>query len=242
MSPRLRFDIIQEIVRHGTFSGPSETVDPSTSDLLREAGVGLVTTHIEQLSLLELVREPTPLFGSKGGMWIGYQLTERGRVLAASEEALRREVGGLTGDARSEVSEAVSNLQAECGGVQLNKVYRDDFLQTLHEVRICFDDECYIAVIALCGKILEVCLKETLLRHSITPDPNAMVGSLIKSIRDRLPDLYLDPALLNIVNIVNASRITAVHAKESIPVPSRDQAVMVVFATRDLVRRTLIAA
>jgi hypothetical protein len=45
--------------------------------------------------------------------------------------------------------------------------------------------------------------------------------------------------LLSVANIINTSRITAVHAKEKIPVPSRDQAVMVIFATRDVVRRNL---
>ena len=56
---------------------------------------------------------------------------------------------------------------------------------------------------------------------------------------ERVPNEYLDPTLTNIANIINESRITAVHAKERIPIPSRDQAVMVIFATRDVVRRNL---
>lgn len=237
----LKFEFIRAILRHGVRSGRSETVDPSKSEELSRAGAAVTTTYIEQLSLLDLVCDPQPMFGSKGGMWIGYRLTKRGRELAESDGELKREVGALIGGARTEVSEAVSSLQIECATVNLNEVYRDDFLKTLDEIRICFDDECFIAVIALCGKILEVCLKEVLLRHSITPDPNAMVGPLIRSIRERLPSEYLDPSLPSIANIVNASRITAVHAKERIPVPSRDQAAMVLFATRDLVRRTLVA-
>jgi hypothetical protein len=114
----------------------------------------------------------------------------------------------LTCDAMTVVSEAIADLQAECASVGLNEVYREDFLKTLDEVRICFDAACLIAVIALCGKILEVCLKETLLRHDVTPDPNAMVGTLIKSIRERLPSTYLDPALWSVVNIIDTSRIT----------------------------------
>jgi hypothetical protein len=241
MSVPLQFDLIVEIVRHGAASDPSDTVDPSLNARLAQAGVALVTTYIEQLSLLDIVRDPVPMFGSAGGMWIGYRLTDRGRELASSDTELKRAVARLTGDATSEVSQAVSDLQAECALASLNEVYREDFLKTLDEIRICFDEECFIAVTALCGKILEVCLKELLIRNGITPDPNAMVGSLIRSIRERLPATYLDPSLSNVVNIVNTSRITAVHARESIPVPSRDQAVMVVFATRDVVRRILIA-
>ncbi len=239
MPVALQFDLIKAIVEHGTRSGFDDTVDPSTNSALRNAGVALVTTYIEQLSLLGIVRDPEPLFGAKGGMWIGYRLSDRGRELAASESALRLAVGEITGGPRTEVSEAVASLQKECNEAQINEIYRDDFLKTLDEIRICFDEGCFIAAIGLCGKILEVCLKEILLRHNIQCDPNAMVGTLIKSIRERVPGGYMDPTLMSVVNIINTSRITAVHAKERIPIPSRDQAIMVIFATRDVVRRNL---
>jgi hypothetical protein len=239
MPVALQFDLIKAIVEHGARYKFDQTADPSTSLLLRNAGVALVTTYVEQLSLLGIVRDPSPLFGAEGGMWIGYRLSDRGRELAASESDLRYAVGELTGGPRTEVSEAVAFLQQECNQAHINDVYRDDFLKTLDEIRICFDEGCFIAAIGLCGKILEVCLKEILLRHNIQPDPNAMVGTLIRSIRERVPGEYMDPTLMNVVNIINASRITAVHAKERIPVPSRDQAIMVIFATRDVVRRNL---
>jgi hypothetical protein len=239
MSIALQFDLIKSIVEAGIACGPGDTVDPSTSPELRKAGVALVTTYIEQLSLLGIVCEPTPMFGAEGGMWIGYTLTDRGRQLGSSEADLRRAVAEITGGPKTEVSEAVALLQQECTQAQINANYREDFLKTLDEIRICFDDGCFIAAIGLCGKILEVCLKEILSRHNVQFDPNWMVGTLIKTIRDRVPDEYVDPALANVVNIVNTSRITAVHAKERIPVPSRDQAIMVIFATRDVVRRNL---
>ena len=239
MPVALRFDLIQAIVKHGVQCAPGDTVDPSTSPELRGAGVALVTTYIEQLSMVEIVRDPTPLFGAEGGMWIGYRLSDRGRELGASEAGLRRAVADLTGGPKTEVSEAVASLQTECQEATLNEMYREDFLKTIDEIRICFDNGCFIAAIGLCGKILEVCLKEVLLRHSVQCDPNAMVGTLIKSIRERVPNEYMDPTLMNVVNIINTSRITAVHAKERIPVPSRDQAIMVIFATRDVVRRNL---
>ena len=237
--PTLRFDLIKSIVEHGARAAPSETVDPSTCPALRDAGVALLTPYIEQLSLIEVVSDAAPLFGAEGGMWIGYRLSDRGRELAASEADLRWAVASLTGGPRTEVSEAVARLQEECRDATINGLYRDNFLKTLDEIRICFDEGCFIAAIALCGKILEVCLKEVLLRHGVQCDPNAMVGTLIRSIRERVPDEYIDPALSNVVNIINASRINAVHALERIPVPSRDQAIMVIFATRDVVRRNL---
>ncbi len=72
MPVALQFDLIKAIVEHGARSGYDDTVDPSTNPVLRNAGVALVTTYIEQLSLLGIVRDPAPLFGAEGGMWIGY--------------------------------------------------------------------------------------------------------------------------------------------------------------------------
>ena len=83
--PKLKFELIRSIVEHGSKVAKDETVDPSTSKELCEAGVALVTTYIEQLSLVELVHEASPLFGSDGGMWIGYRLSNLGRKLSNSE-------------------------------------------------------------------------------------------------------------------------------------------------------------
>lgn len=237
--PVLQFDLIQAIVRHGLQFDKDDLVDPSTSPQLTEAGLALVTTYIEQLSMVGLVLDPFPLFGAEGGMWIGYRLSDRCRELATSENDLQRAVAELTGGPKTEVSEAVADLQNECQKAELNENYREDFLKTLDEIRICFDDGCFIAAIALCGKILEVCLKEILLRHRTQVDPNATLGVLIKSIRERVPSEYLDPTLMNLTNIINMSRNTAIHSKERIPIPSRDQAIMVIFAMRDAVRRNL---
>ena len=239
MPVALQFDLIQSIVKHGIQFGPGQTVDPSTNPKLRAAGVALVTTYIEQLSLVGIVSDPSPLFGAEGGMWIGYRLSDQGRHIAGSETDLRRAVAELIGGPRTEVSEGVALLRQECENSRFNELYKTNFLGTLDEIRICFDNECFIATIVLCGKILEVCLKEILSRHNVEYDPNSMVGPLIKLIRERVPNVYVDPSLGGIADIINKSRITAIHPQESIPIPSRDQAIMVIFATRDVVRRNL---
>jgi len=63
----------------------------------------------------------------------------------------------------------------------------------------------------------------------------------LKRLRDANCGKYIDPSLGSIGDIINKSRIPAVHAKEKIPVPSRDQAAMVIHAVVDLTRRTIIA-
>ena len=239
MPTSLRYDLIKSIIEHGTHFSSGETVDPSTNPALREAGVALVTTYIEKLSLLELVREPAPIFGARGGMWIGYELSNKGRKLADSDTELRYAVASLIGGPQGEVSEAVDSLRKECANARVDEAYRVNFLKTLDEIRICFDAECYIAVMALCGTILEVSLKEILKRHDITHEQNWMIGRIIKEVRQSVPEEYIDPALLNVANIINDIRIKVTHPQENIPVPSRDQAIMVIYAMRDVVRRNL---
>jgi hypothetical protein len=240
MSIKLDFDLIYEIVSHGAKFHHNETVDPSTSSILEDAGVAMVTTYIEQLSLLNLVGDPFPIFGKKGGMWIGYRLTEKGKNLSNSKQELRKAVADLTGDAKQEVSQSVYELYDECQQIHINENYRTDFLCTLKEIAVCFDNDCYMATIGLCGKVLEVCLKEILIRHKIEFRPRIMIGELIGTIQKQVPSEYIDPTLMDVTNIVNTSRITAVHARESIPVASRDQTIMVIFAMRNIVRKNLI--
>jgi hypothetical protein len=43
---------------------------------------------------------------------------------------------------------------------------------------------------------------------------------------------------MHLVEIINKNRIPAVHAKESIPIPSEDEAAMVIHAVLDVVKRT----
>ena len=239
MPVALRFDLIKEIVQHGAAAGLNGTADPSTNPILRSAGVAMIAAYIEQMSLIDLVRNPEPIFGSQGGMWIGYSISERGLELSRSEQGLSLAVAALTGGAQNEVSLSVKELRDECERSPINSNYKEDFLRTLEEIAICFDTECYIAVIGLSGKILEVCLKEILIRHKIEFDPNLMIGRLIGTVRDRVPREYVHPALSQLADIINKSRTTAVHAQERVPIPSRDQAVMVIFAMRDVVKRNL---
>lgn len=235
----LNFDLIKEIVKAGLTTPEGEHVDPSLHPQLKSAGLATVTAYVEQLSMIDIITDPEPLFGRNGGRWIGYMLTGKGRQLAGSERDLRIAVAELTGGPKTEVTESVRMLLDECRLGGINEHYREDFLQTLNEIGTCFDHGCFIATIVLCGKILEVCIKEILIRNHVGFDPNQMAGTLLKLMRERVPGEYIDPSLGNVLQIINTSRNTAVHANERIPVPSRDQAIMVIFAMRDVVRRNL---
>jgi hypothetical protein len=234
------FNLLKELLIHG--STTSGTADPGASRILSQAGVGLVTTYIEKLCFLSLAENPVPLFGRDGKKWIGYSLTEKARGLVDDENAMKHALADLIGGPKNEISQAIYSLIEECQSANLREVYRNDFLRTLEEIAICFDQECYIATLSLSGKILEICLKEIVNRLEITIDPNSGIGTLLKKIResDNEKKYYLDPGLSNIGHIINISRNTSIHANQSIPIPSRDQVVMVIFALRDVVRRVML--
>jgi hypothetical protein len=235
---KLNLDIIKEVIKLGTTKYPS-LVDPSESDILKNAGVAPVTAHIEKLSLYDLVKDAQPIFGKDGGMWIGYSLSNKGYKCGTDEEYFNEVLTSFEEKPVNEVSQSVIDLAEICEKVSINPNYKEDFIKTLREVSICFQHECFIATIALCGKLLEICLKEILLRNNINSDNVFMLGNLIKKVKTDVPNEYLDPALENLAGIISKSRNTAIHFGERVPIPSRDQAVMVIFATRDVITRNI---
>lgn len=113
----------------------------------------------------------------------------------------------------------------------------DDLINDLKEMLICLNASSYRGCLALAGVSLERLLKEFLTRNQIQFEKDWMVGKLIGEIEKS--GKYVDPSLKNIWNIINAQRIVGVHAKERTPIPSRDQAMMVVYAVKDTTNRML---
>ena len=140
----------------------------------------------------------------------------------------------------SDTAESLKRLRNELQVAASNTTYSDDLLASMHELAACFEGECYIACLCLAGKLLEISLKQLLTDHNISFSHKHMLGELLGRMKNR-PDMpYLDPGLHELATIINKSRIPAVHAKERVPVPSREQAEMAIHATLDTLRRVLI--
>ena len=112
----------------------------------------------------------------------------------------------------------------------------EDVINDLKEMLKCLNVQAYRGCLAMAGVILERTIKQVLSDNHIEYAKDWMVGKLIGELSKS--DAYVDPSLKNIWNIINAQRIIGVHATEAIPIPSRDQALMVVFAIKDIVART----
>lgn len=234
-----KLEILKELILLGAKHYPNIT-DPSESDILLNIGVAPTTTHIEKLSLMGLVKDASPLFGKNGGMWIGYSLSEEGFNSANNETLFNNYISELQQKPTNEISNSVRDLIVLSKESNINLNYKDDFIKTLEEIAICFDNECYIATISLSGKILETTLTEILQRNNIEIGERDMLGKLIRKIKDNKVNEYIDPALTEIAKVISYSRNSAIHHNEKIPIPSREQAIMVVFAMKDVVQRNLI--
>lgn len=114
--------------------------------------------------------------------------------------------------------------------------YYSELLTTVSETKITYDNQCWMACVALCGKILEISLKLVLSKHSISYNPKAMIGQLIAKIESE--NIQLEPGLPEIARIINISRIGAIHSKnETIGI---NQCRMVVSATLHQMERVIL--
>jgi len=61
--------------------------------------------------------------------------------------------------------------------------FHEELMTCLFELKICYDNECFAACMALCGKILEIALKRYFDAESIPYGSKDMLGALIQTYR-----------------------------------------------------------
>jgi hypothetical protein len=202
------------------------------------------STSEESNTATPILRPPIPRswIGNFGNSESSYTTTPLvAKIQKALELSLSRLAQAQTtrqSDSAAELEQVAERAKTE---IRTDAVYYADLATSLREMRECFEAGCYIAVMGLGGKILELSLKQRMIDLDFKFDDNWMLGTLVSKLGS-LPNEYVDLSLGNLVNIINQSRIPAVHAKRAIPIPSRDQAVMVVAAVIDVLKRTILSA
>jgi hypothetical protein len=219
---------------------PEDYTEANGDPSLKALGNATIANSLERLGGHGIVADVQPTLGEHG-MGFVYRISPNLIDELSSEELVVGLVNGLFDGPRSETSSTLAALLDNCERVAINQVYRDDLLASIKELRICFSQECYIACLSLAGKILEISLKQVLIDNNIEFGDKLMIGQLIGKFQEAHLDQYLDQSLSDIANIINKSRIPAVHSKEKIPVPSRDQAAMVIHAVVDTVNRVIVS-
>lgn len=218
---------------------PDEYTEANEDDAVKAFGNAAIANSLEFLGGRGIVADVQPTFSHRG-LGFAYRISPQLVEELSSDELISNRIESLFEVPSSETSATLTELLKNCEKTNLNAVYRNDLLASLKELRLCFAYECYIACLALSGKILEICLKQLMMDNNIDFDDNWMIGKLLQKLRESQCEKYLDQSLPEVANIINKSRIPAVHAKERIPVPSREQAVMVIHAVIDTVNRIII--
>jgi hypothetical protein len=226
-------------------TNPHSLTEANVDPQIRALGNARLAHLLEVMGGKELITNVQPTLGT-GGIGFAYQIPSDWVTSSNSREAVSARVDAIFAptqvgrDSLSETEETISKLLVEVRQTEINLVYRDDLLASLNELSVCFTNECYIACLALSGKLLEICLKQVMLNKAIDFDDSWMIGRLLQELEHVQNRPYFDQSLPLMARIINKSRIPAVHAIENIPVPSREQAKMVISAVVDTMQRTLL--
>lgn len=219
---------------------PDAYTEANADPEVRAIGNAPIANSLEFLGKHQIVADVQPTF-STNGIGFVYRINPQLVEELSSDALISDRIVSLFEAPASDTESTIKTLLKKCEATVLNPLYRDDLLASLKELRLCYAYECYIACLALSGKILEICLKQLMTDNNIAFNDKWMIGELLRKLSEAECEKYLDQSLPDIANIINKSRIPAVHTKEKIPVPSREQAAMVIHGVADTVNRTIVS-
>lgn len=143
----------------------------------------------------------------------------------------------------SPTAEALRRTFARGKEVPFHPTYQQDLMHTLDEMATCVEHGCHVATLVLAGKVLEMVFRKVLDEAGVVPGEPAMLGTLFRTLREKVPAVYVDPGLGQIASLIQESRNLAIHQRvTAVPVPSENQATMVVFAVLDVLDRQWLSA
>lgn len=114
-----------------------------------------------------------------------------------------------------------------------------EVLEDIDELNKCFESGCYRSTIILCGRILETCLfrkyYDLTQKDILETSPNLGLGKLIAKLRDL--EVRFDPGLTQQIHLINNIRVSSVHKKKDLFIPSSQQTRAIVLFTMDAVSK-----
>lgn len=206
---------------------------------IQQLGNAAIANALEFLGGKRIVGDVQPTLGV-GGLGFSYRIDASQLANLTNEQNFQRTLNSLCDLPTNETVTTLGTLLVRCERSTVNAIYREDLLASIKELQLCFTADCYIACLALSGKLLEICLKQALINNGVEFDDKWMLGRLISKLKESNIEVYLDQSLPDLAKIINNSRIPAVHSGSRIPVPSKDQAIMVIHALIDTVNRVIV--
>lgn len=116
---------------------------------------------------------------------------------------------------------------------------KEEVLVDLDELRRCYDAKCYRSCIIICGRLLEVGLHrkyyETTGVDILEKHPDIGLGNLIAKLAEK--NVRLDPGLTQQIHLINNVRISSVHKKKQVFLPSKAQANAIILFSLDTLEK-----
>jgi len=237
--------IVPEILKEVLISANSEGVGIIDFTDLKDEHFNLYYDQLKELQLFGIVKwvEDQYDFNPEANSFdkmLNYELTEKGFRCRQDYSFLQQILKSVEGKTTTPLAINTKRLKDVASKKKIPGTFESDFLKTIDEITICADNNCFIATITLSGKVLEYTAKY-IISNKINYHPNSTLGQLLPIVRDVLSreNRYFDQNLMKVAEIINYSRNHAIHSSEVVPVPSEDQANMVVAAITDFINRTL---
>ncbi|MCK4670416.1 MAG: DUF4145 domain-containing protein [Nanoarchaeota archaeon] len=109
----------------------------------------------------------------------------------------------------------------------------------LEELQKCFDSQCYRASIVLCGRMLEIALHHLYFEKTnndlLETAPGIGLGKIIAKLSEN--GIELGPGLNEQIHLINKVRISSVHKKKELFIPSKEQTHAMILYTSDILKK-----
>lgn len=113
-----------------------------------------------------------------------------------------------------------------------------DVYADIDEIHRCFSNECLRSAIILCGRVLETALHrkyyEITRNDLLETSPGLGLGKLIAKLKEA--NISLPVGLTEQIHLINNVRISSVHRKSELFVPTTQQAQAIILFTLDVLR------
>lgn len=119
--------------------------------------------------------------------------------------------------------------------IEINAEIKTD----VNEVEATFNADCYRSSVILCGRILETALHrkyyEITGKDILETSPGIGAGKLIAKLKEE--NLPFDPGVTEQIHLINQVRISSVHKKQEVFMPTKHQTQAIILFTLDILKK-----
>ena len=213
-------ELAVRLVRHGIATQrrtPNGHAEANQDTEIRASGNAAIANALEFLGKHAVVADVQPTFGSAG---IGFAYTIAPQLVQdlTTDDAIESRIDALFSGPKTETVTPSKNFLSGCERGSINPIYRDVIYSLRSESWTSAFETSVSSHVWHCQvSFSRYASKQFMLDRDISFDDNWMIGALLRKIREAAPDKYLDKSLGHIANIINESRIPAVHSRRRYP-------------------------